>query len=109
MVDFFDHLKKLKFSKVAPTAFTERGLYMLATILKSEQAVTTTLAIIDTFVRVRELSSTMEELQTAEDGDRMAFCRLIIIFFLDMIEICYHFAIFAKTIDDGNGHDNSAP
>ena len=30
----FDHLNKLKFSKVAPTAFTERGLYMLATILK---------------------------------------------------------------------------
>ena len=48
MVKSFDHLKKLKFSKVVPTAFTERGLYMLATILKSEQAVTTTLAIIDT-------------------------------------------------------------
>ena len=41
---------------------------MLATILKSEQAMTTTLAIIDTFVQVRELSRTMEELQNAEDG-----------------------------------------
>lgn len=68
VVKSFDHLKKLKFSKVVPTAFTERGLYMLATILKSEQAVTTTLAIIDTFVQVRELSRTMEELQNAEDG-----------------------------------------
>ena len=68
VVEKFDHLKKLKFSKVVPTAFTERGLYMLATILKSEQAVTTTLAIIDTFVQVRELSRTMEELQNAEDG-----------------------------------------
>ena len=28
VVENFDHLKKLKFSKVAPTAFTERGLYM---------------------------------------------------------------------------------
>ena len=32
-----------------PKAFTERGLYMLATILKSPQAVETPLAIIDTF------------------------------------------------------------
>jgi len=32
VVEKFDHLKKLKFSKVQPTAFTERGLYMLATI-----------------------------------------------------------------------------
>lgn len=38
VVENFDHLKKLKFSKVSPTAFTERGLYMLATILKGERA-----------------------------------------------------------------------
>jgi len=30
----FDHLNRLKFSKVHPMAFTERGLYMLATIVK---------------------------------------------------------------------------
>ena len=47
VVEKFDHLKKLKFSKVSPTAFTERGLYMLATILKGERAEKTTLAIID--------------------------------------------------------------
>lgn len=68
VVEIFDHLKKLKFSKVQPTAFTERGLYMLATILKGEQAVNTTLAIVDTFVRVRELARTMESLQDVEDG-----------------------------------------
>ena len=38
VVDNFDHLKKLNFSKVSPTAFAERGLYMLATILKGERA-----------------------------------------------------------------------
>lgn len=64
----FDHLKKLKFSKVPPTAFTERGLYMLATILKGERAVGTTLAIVDTFVQVREMARTMEALQNVEDG-----------------------------------------
>ena len=46
VVKNFDHLNKLKFSKVQPIAFTERGLYMLATILKSERAVSTTIAII---------------------------------------------------------------
>ena len=68
VVEKFGHLKKLKFSKVAPTAFTERGLYMLATILKGERAEKTTLAIVDTFVQVRELARTMEALQNVEDG-----------------------------------------
>ena len=35
VVENFDHLKKLRFSPVVPTAFTERGLYMLATILRT--------------------------------------------------------------------------
>ena len=68
MIKIFDHLNKLKFSKVAPTAFTERGLYMLATILKGERAEKTTLAIVDTFVQVRELARTMEALQNVEEG-----------------------------------------
>ena len=68
MVKNFDHLKKLKFSKVAPTAFTERGLYMLTTILKGKRAVETTIAIVDTFVQIRELARTMEALQNVEDG-----------------------------------------
>jgi phage regulator Rha-like protein len=68
VVKNFDHLKKLKFSKVSPIAFTERGLYMLATVLKGERAISTTLAIIDTFVQVRELARTMEALQNVEDG-----------------------------------------
>ena len=68
MVKNFDHLKKLKFSKVTPTAFTERGLYMLATILKGDRAVETTLAIVDTLVQVRELARMMEALQELEDG-----------------------------------------
>lgn len=68
VVENFDHLKNLKFSKVSPTAFTERGLYMLATILKGNRAEKTTIAIIDTFVQVRELARTMEALQNVEDG-----------------------------------------
>ena len=65
VVKNFDHLNKLKFSKVAPTAFTERGLYMLATILKGKRAVETTIAIVDTFVQVREPMEQREESQAA--------------------------------------------
>lgn len=50
-----------------PVAFTEKGLYMLATILKSPQAVVTTLAIIETFAQVRELVRTMNEIQETTD------------------------------------------
>ena len=53
VVKNFDRLNNLKFSTVNPTAFTERGLYMLATILKSDRAVNTTLAIVDTFVQAQ--------------------------------------------------------
>ena len=41
---------------VAENAFTERGLYMLATILKGSVATQTTINIINTFVEIRELS-----------------------------------------------------
>lgn len=68
VVKNFDHLKKLKYSKIQPCAFTERGLYMLATILKGDRAISTTLAIVDTFVQIRELARTMEALQNVEDG-----------------------------------------
>jgi len=50
-----------------PTAFTERGLYMLATILKSPRATQTTLAIIETFVQMRELARTMQAVAATED------------------------------------------
>lgn len=68
VVENFDRFSSLKHSTVNPTAFTERGLYMLATILKSPQAVSTTIAIIDTFTSVREMARTMEALQSVADG-----------------------------------------
>ena len=59
---------KGRYSKYNFKAFTERGLYMLATVLKSPRATQTTLAIIDTFVEVREMARTMEALQNVTDG-----------------------------------------
>ena len=68
LIENFDRFKSMKHSPVPPTAFTERGLYMLATILKSKRAVQTTIAIIDTFAQVREMARTMEALQNATDN-----------------------------------------
>lgn len=49
-------------SRVLPKAFTEKGLYMLATILKSKQAENTTFAIIETFATVRQLKRELRNL-----------------------------------------------
>ena len=40
---------------------------MLATILKSERATQTTIAIIDTFVQLRELAHTMQAVTATDD------------------------------------------
>ena len=45
LVENFDRFNNLKHSTAPVKAFTEKGLYMLATILKSKQATETTLAI----------------------------------------------------------------
>jgi len=57
LVENFDRFETLKYSSVNPKGFTEKGLYMLATILQSDKAVQTTLSIIETFSKIRELST----------------------------------------------------
>jgi phage regulator Rha-like protein len=54
-------------TKYPPKAFTEKGLYMLATILKSKQATATTLAIVEAFAKLRELSRAVAELAETKD------------------------------------------
>ena len=53
-----------------PKAFTERGLYMLATILKSPQAIKTTIAIIDTFAKIKELTQAVYQFAKAKTHDQ---------------------------------------
>ena len=43
LVENFYRFEKLKHSTVNPKAFTEKGLYMLATILKNQQATQATI------------------------------------------------------------------
>ena len=52
--------------------FTERGLYMLATILHSEKATNVTFAIIETFAKVRELKRELLELHKETDKAKQA-------------------------------------
>jgi hypothetical protein len=52
-----------------PKAFTEKGLYMLATILKSPQATQTTIAIIETFAKIERLSRTVKALSNVSNKD----------------------------------------
>ena len=49
-------------SRTLPKVFTEKGLYMLATILRSKVAVDVTFAIIETFTQVRNLKRELIEL-----------------------------------------------
>ena len=57
-------------SRALPKVFTEKGLYMLATILKGEQAVRTTLAIIETYAEVRAMKRELLALHTEPDAKK---------------------------------------
>ncbi len=70
LVKKFDRFNKLKHSTVNPKVFTEKGLYMLATIIKSKVATQTTLKIIETFANLKQLSrnlNSINENQTQEE------------------------------------------
>lgn len=54
-------------SRVNPKVFTEKGLYMLATILKSKSAQNVTFAIIETFTKVRYLKREIVNLHNETD------------------------------------------
>ena len=56
-------------SRSTTKVFTERGLYMLATILKGDAARDMTFAIIETFAKVRELKKELLELHNETDKE----------------------------------------
>ena len=53
-------------TKVLPKAFTEKGLYMLATILKSPQATQATIAIVEAFAKLKELTNNIAFLNSMD-------------------------------------------
>jgi len=69
----FDHLLSKKLianvspkTRFLPKAFTEKGLYMLATILKSDRAIEATIAIVEAFTKLRQLSNNIAYLNSVE-------------------------------------------
>jgi hypothetical protein len=66
LVKNFDRFNRLKHVS-SIKAFSEKGLYMLATILKSPRATQTTISIVETFAKIRELARTVAELSAAPE------------------------------------------
>ena len=61
-VENFDRFKNIKHSTVRPKAFTDKGLYMLATILKSPKSTQTTIAIIETYSKLVQFSKAIQSI-----------------------------------------------
>lgn len=66
-VENFDRFQKLKHSTVRPKAFTDKGLYMLATILKSPKATETTIAIIETYSKLKQFSKAIQSISVNQN------------------------------------------
>ena len=68
-------------SRSATKAFTEKGLYMIATILRGERALGATFAIIETFAKVRELKRQLLELhqETDKETKRVVYGNVLLV------------------------------
>jgi len=58
----FGTLKRGQHSKYLPYAFSEHGVAMLSSVLNSDRAVQVNIAIIRTFIRMREILNTHQDL-----------------------------------------------
>ncbi len=67
LVENFHRFNRHKHSTTTPKAFTERGLYTLATILKGPKAEETTIAIVEAYAKLRELAQVIAEVSQHED------------------------------------------
>jgi hypothetical protein len=58
---------KQSYGGALPWVFTEKGLYMVATILKSKNALQATFSIIETFAKIKELSRNINDIMKTND------------------------------------------
>ena len=54
LVTIYDRLKKLKHSSRMPHAFTEQGIAMLSSVLRSPTAISVSIRIMESFVKLRQ-------------------------------------------------------
>jgi hypothetical protein len=57
-----DHLRRLKFSRTLPFAFTEHGAIMAASVLNTSRAIGISVYVVRAFVKLREILTTHKEL-----------------------------------------------
>lgn len=86
-------------SRVLPKAFTEKGLYMIATILKSPRATEATFAIIETFAKLRELSRTITRLPDASEEQQKSLLQKSGDLFSDILDNNLHSTDSETTIE----------
>ena len=60
----------VKINRNPTKVFTEKGLYMLGTILKSERARAVSFAVIETFAKVRSMKRELVDLHKEPDKER---------------------------------------
>ncbi len=58
-----DNLSTYKFSPFPPFAFTEQGVAMLSSVLRSKKAIEVNIAVMRTFVQLRKLMDSNKELK----------------------------------------------
>ncbi|MGE4418447.1 MAG: hypothetical protein AB7D38_01290 [Sulfurimonas sp.] len=74
VIAFCDNLQKLKFNPSKIKVFTEHGVYMLSTVLKSKIATDVSLTIMRTFVKLKNQSvpyfDIIKRLEKLETNDK---------------------------------------
>ena len=63
-----DRLQQLKHSSALPRAFTEQGVAMLSSVLKSERAIDVNIEIMRAFSKLRQMLSTHKEFKKKIDS-----------------------------------------
>lgn len=63
VITICDDLHPLKFARTMPSAFTEYGIAMLSSVLKSKRAIQVNIQIIKAFVKLRKMLSSHVELR----------------------------------------------
>lgn len=99
LVEEIDRFSALKHSTVEPKAFTEKGLYMIATILKSPRAMNVTFTIIETFAKLRELSRTITRLPDASEEQQKSLLQKSGDLFSDILDNNLHSTDSETTIE----------
>lgn len=62
VITFCDNLAPLRFARTLPYAFTEQGVAMLSSVLRSKRAIQVNIQIMNTFVHIRRMLADNKEL-----------------------------------------------